>query len=419
MTDAFKHMTELLACGAHGGCPESDKKYDVGKILEYAYEQNVMPLVLDSLEKSGACSDLRDKDEYAKKVSRCLAACQKGIQNRYFVYTLFKELEDNGIDFLVLKGDAFAVLYAAPELRVSSDTDILIHPADEERVFAILTGHGYEVKRRDEWSNEACARHRFYLPIDIHVSLYDQIRNDLFFDNAEISDFSMQTAERIVFKDYGTFATLDADEGLLFYFFHLVKHFLSEGIGVRMVMDLLLYIEKYKDKIDWKKFYERVQYRNFFDTVLGVGIEYLNCEKERLPECRYSKVLAEKLMDDIEGGGAFGYADTQRIGMKHIIAKKKYVQKSEGSFDDYAKQKYKVSVLRLIFPKIDDMCIKYPQLKEKKYLYLPLWIKRIFGFARRFCLGRVKLKRYTRGYDIEENDVINERVKLAEALKMI
>lgn len=44
-----------------------------------------------------------------------------------------------------------------------------------------------------------------------------------------------------------------------FLVLHMFKHFTSTGAGIRMAMDVLLYMEKYYEQIDWSYIWDKLK----------------------------------------------------------------------------------------------------------------------------------------------------------------
>ena len=60
----------------------------------------------------------------------------------------WRQMNAAGIPALLIKGYAVADCYAAPDCRMSGDTDLLIEPKNEKRACAFMKANGFAVERR-------------------------------------------------------------------------------------------------------------------------------------------------------------------------------------------------------------------------------------------------------------------------------
>lgn len=100
--------------------------------------------------------------------------------------------------------------------------------------------------------------------------------------------------------------TLGINDGLIFITLHIITHFLIQGVGIRQLMDVLLYMSHYKNTIDWlryNKLLEYLKYNRFMDNVVGIGVKHLGFAENELPKGEYNDSIMQNILLDMENGG--------------------------------------------------------------------------------------------------------------------
>lgn len=154
--------------------------------FHHAIEQRVVPLVGCALLNSPELECPEHYREYALKVMRNVSS-SNFVRKQRILYFL-RELKAFGIDAQFLKGYAAARYYAYPECRDAGDTDLLIKPHDEMRVNRFLQGRGFQILERSPSSHHTIAAHPRYGKLEMHVSLHNEIVEDIWFQDIDKSD---------------------------------------------------------------------------------------------------------------------------------------------------------------------------------------------------------------------------------------
>ncbi len=297
MTNHFKNMLYLFSANARGTKVQVDGELNIEEIRRLAKEQGIWTLVYPELAK--VCDASKYQMEFFALVS-------KGIAQKEFTLGVIKKLEEQGIPCCLLKGASVAGLYHDPECRVSGDTDILINPKDEEKLKKSLLEMGYGVEYRMENDHHLKAYHKNGGLLEAHIMLYSKPTEKFLFNDISMYSENWSTMS-INGYDYHI---LGINDGLVYLTAHYIKHLVNEGGGVRQMMDLLLYMEKYKDEIDFER-YEKIlkelSYDKLLDVIKTVGAKYFGFDYER----KYED-LAEKILADSEEGGIFGFSTDTR-----------------------------------------------------------------------------------------------------------
>lgn len=297
MTNHFKNMLHLFSANARGTKVQIEEELNIEEIRRLAKEQGIWTLVYPELAK------FSDASKYQMEF---FGTVSKGISQKEFTLGIIKKLEERGIPCCLLKGASVAGLYNDPECRISSDTDILINPDDEEKLKKVLLELGYGVEERIENDHHLKAYHKNGGLLEAHVMLYSKTSQKFLFNGLDMYSESWSTMN-INGYDYHI---LGINDGLIYLTAHYIKHLVNEGGGVRQMMDLLLYMEKYKEKIDFE-YYERIikelSYDKLLDVIKTIGAKYFGFNYEIKDE-----ELADKILTDSEIGGIFGFSSDSR-----------------------------------------------------------------------------------------------------------
>ena len=372
MTTDFFNMLHLFSCGAFGTEPKI-KEYNINKILQLSSEQGVFSVVFLTLEKlyNNKCLNIGDADfNYLK--SQYTQLIFSAIRKNAAVNQAVKHLETSGISTCMLKGQILAGLYNITEARVSGDTDLLLTtPDDEEKACSALEEIGFEVIERPHTSHHAMCKRQDAGLIELHLSLYDELFEDIWFKNkGEKHDeyISFTTKDGYVYK------TLNYTDNAIFITLHAVKHFFSEGVGIRQIMDLLLFNKTYKDKIDWEKYFstlEKLRFKKLYNYLVAIGNMYLGFDEECPNDT--SQEIVDEILTDMENGGVFGRKDKSRKDF-YKEATHKRSNKTDEEFNDYIETwKGKISFANRFFPPLSQMKKHYAVLNTKSWLLPVLW----------------------------------------------
>lgn len=159
---------------------------DWDAFFRLAHEHRVVPLIGCALLNSPELECPEQYREYALNVMRNVSS-SNFVRKQRILYFL-RELKAIGVNAQVLKGYAAARYYAYPECRDAGDTDLLIAPHDEIRVNEFLQKKGFQILERSASSHHTIAAHPKYGKLEMHVSLHNEIVEDIWFQNIEKSD---------------------------------------------------------------------------------------------------------------------------------------------------------------------------------------------------------------------------------------
>lgn len=164
-------------------------------------------------------------------------------------------------------------------------------------------------------------------------------------------------------------------EHFLFLVLHAFRHFMSGGFGIRQLIDILLYKEKYCNEINRNHINQALQdvgADKFYSDLVHIGNKYLGFNiqaplKENCPE---------ELLQDMLSNGTFGNeTQVQRTAVRMTSA---------AIFGAGGGKKHNkiMTYVYTVFPKKSQMVNEYTELSDKPWLLPICWVKRWNNFLR-------------------------------------
>jgi len=389
MTQAFSDMLYLFSCAAHGVQPEKKTDMDLDEIYHKAASQGILPLVLTSLKElymnDGVIICGTPLEEHIKRLRM---QALNNIQRGYIIRNAIKQLADNGISCCVLKGDTVAVLYHNPDCRISNDTDVYIDTDEKDTIKkakGIFEENGFKFGEDQPDSHHFNGYHMIAGHLELHHSLFRELYSDVWFDNKT----TLADPFQIVKTPIGIMIpALGVSDGLKYTYLHMVKHFLRGGIGIRPLMDVLLYIKHYKDVIDIDSFYRltrHLKYDNFLNCITYIGIKYLGFKNGDLLPYKCDDAIAERVLTDIEAGGLFGQNEAWRFNFHMVYNEQRFYRFKSEDYTEYMKTmttESPESPAKRFFKKRYRLMKEYKYVAKHKFLLPIAWIHRAFKFLR-------------------------------------
>ena len=377
MTYEFEYLMHLLGAAAQG-TPALPPRQELSwwKLSVYAQEQMLSPMVLDVMiahpELGYPVAAVQEKAELA--TVKAMKECAK----RMMVINLLEDMERAGIHTVMVKGSVAAVNYANPEKRYSTDTDIWVALDDEERACEFLRQRGFDVAVRWENGHHSTAKHEALGVVEVHIRLYDEIVETLWFGDLDPETFIQEPHQRIKTAE-GWCYTLGDTDHLIFIILHMIKHFISAGMCLRMMMDAALFMKKRRATLDMDRVWGVIRQMNFdrlFNAVLWIMVRYCGFSPEDLPGIGPEEMAL--LLKDLESGGFLGVNDHEERSESAQEYNRLLLMKDRNKFQYWlymfrAKHKIRLSTF---FPGRNRLYHEYPCLKKHPWLLPFVWVHR-------------------------------------------
>jgi hypothetical protein len=405
-------MLYLFSCAAHGIKPDNKPDSSLDEIYMKAMRQGVLPLVLVAIKDL----DLDDKTlilftPLSNHIDNLRKIAISNIQGNSIVYNAIKQLKESDISCCVLKGATVAGLYSNKDFRISMDTDLYID-ADNKKIIKkaikIFEEHGFIFSGIPPNSNHYIAHHKNVGLLELHYNLYHELFADVWFDN--------KTALTEPFRMVKTYSNLEIPalgitDGYIYMCLHIIKHFLAEGIGIRPIMDFLLYTKQYKEEIDYSRFSEimhHLKYNKFIDVMMCIGVMYLGFSKEDFFPFDCDEAVANEVLTDIESGGLFGHDEEWRKGFRMTYNEQRFKRFKGDDYSEYMK----TWEFKRKFHSGYVMKQRYPFVVRYGFLLPIAWIHRIVNYVIRSIFSKSKTNDYL-------DERVRERLNLILELDMI
>ena len=312
------------------------------ELFKLAKRQDLAHLVCDALEKNDikVCDKLLSKFKNEKNV-----AIFRSNQVDYELAQISKALEEEKIDFILLKGAIIRNLYPEKWMRTSCDIDVLIKEEDIERAGKVLK-QKLEYKHKGNTAHDIQFLSESGLAVELHFSmLKDDSESSRILDgvweNLEISSSS----EKVLTNEF-----------LYFYHIsHMATHFKQGGCGIRNFIDLYL-IEKNLnvDKQVLNNLLGNAGLIKFAKAVLSVSVYIFENTKEN--------EIVSSILDFVLGAGIYGSIENKTaINQAKKGGKFKYI--ISRIFPSYGQLKYQYS-------KLNGNAILYPFYVVRRWFRL-------------------------------------------------
>ncbi len=364
-------LVELLSAAIGKGrfSPVSHADIDWPGVFAEAKKHQVLPLLYPVLSDCGLCSCI--SGESLEELRNASLFDGKEEESKYFnIRMILSGLYNANIPVIVLKGLVLRELYPHPCLRTMTDVDLLVRPEDMDRAANVLKKMGY---RADiDQDKHAAYTHEFFSAIELHRSMepLGMLENyDCFEEHAWKHAIPVNVSGVQVLS-------LERTDKMIYLVIHMASHIISSGFGLRQLCDFVLFIEAYKEKVDWCRFYSIIQnlhLENFTNAVFEVCHKLfdltlpLKCNMKE----NNSELVANDLMMDIFDAGVFGLDDKDRITANRML------YYSGGSEAKTPGNRLRIFA-QLFFPNADKLDVRFGYARRYPILLPAAWIHRFF-----------------------------------------
>lgn len=210
-----------------------------------------------------------------------------------------------GIPYVILKGSCAAIYYPQPIRRALGDIDILVDPKHFNSAQGRLEKAGYLKSDSDD-------RHIHYRHNDVTIELHKRFATLNTAKQEELLDEWLYFGKHTVGKIGKYSFPMPADDlnGLVLLT-HINQH-LEEGLGLRQILDWLMYVKHSLPDDRWLSFKEKTDTLGLTllaKTIAKFGQEYLKLNQEITWCLDADDKTVEKLVDYIIECGDFGRKD--------------------------------------------------------------------------------------------------------------
>lgn len=316
-------MLQALKCHLQGEPFRVEGEPDWCGIFREAWIQSVTLPLFDAVQP------LREQIpqviwQVAEKQARKLAV--NNMQISYAQQNLTHCLEQAGIEYVILKGEASAMYWPKPELRQLGDVDFIVPKDSQERTISQLLSAGYSRE------GEENGHHIGLLLGRVHLELHTRLAGRPHKDKGQLVDAYMQQlyTQR---KTAGSCSVPSDEHQAVILLLHMQHHLIEQGIGLRHVFDWAGFMDRTRDAAFWEEktlpLLKRLGLMRFTAALTKMTAVYFgsDCPKwaQNIPDS-----LAAALMEDILAGGNFGRKNAERSRSANMMPSWEHQDQKEG-----------------------------------------------------------------------------------------
>ncbi|MCH5176871.1 MAG: nucleotidyltransferase family protein [Prevotellaceae bacterium] len=285
------------------------------QLIAQAEKQTVAGLLIDTLIKKNVRMDQQTVFEAYVRLEQI----KRQNQTINAAVTRFARLmDDEKIDYVVVKGQTLAALYPEPLTRMSGDIDFLVN--DYQRTAEVLrTQWGVDLPKRLLWKEFAFTYGNALYELHTFLVDFGSRKHHRYWEQALAASTpaSVQIGgERVSVMEPTLYAA--------YVFFHLFYHFMIVGIGLRHLCDWAVMMHHYRDEIDAERLATLLQNVGLLKAFRAFGtilVDDLGLPTFPLPIEDTDRKWKTHILSSILKGGNWGRSKrvVQKDGIKHKI----------------------------------------------------------------------------------------------------
>ena len=375
MTYNFMQLMKCAVDGTYANeLPRLQEPVKWDELVKISKIHNLLPLFHEVACQYKEYRELRNYEDY---ISTVVIMIGQQIKKTEVFLELYRAFLKEDLRPIVMKGLICRQLYGKnAEKRPSGDEDIFVRREDFYKIKEIMEAHGFvcskpgvTMAQLEELQDVGFYASKTGFLIEVHTNLMGR-DSEKRVQMGDCFGDVFKHAQTVIIRDV-PITTMSHTDHFTFLILHAFKHFTLSGVGMRQMLDILLYQRTYKDEIDWemvKGILEANHATSYMGDLQAIGRRYLGFESPVM----FETCSPEELLEDMLEVGVFGKQDVAgtlagRITLSTIDQKTGRIR----------------TFLRAGFPSLEFMMVGAPHLKEKPWM-LPLeWAKRWIRFIKK------------------------------------
>jgi len=338
------------------------RKLNYEELYQLSYQHQVSALIYNQIYDFSDFP-LEIKDHWKKEAMKINAfQTMKTIK----LLDIYKQFINHHIEVMIVKGMICRSLYPQPENRQSYDEDLYIQVKDLKTMTSLLIKDNFQILHESD-DVITFLDLSSGLTLEVHTSLFSEKSNAYGQFQELFKDAFWHTTKHHI--ENLEILSLDHNYHLLFLILHFVKHFLHSGVGIRQVLDMIMYIEKYNQYIEWNCIIKILVHYQIYDLMMNVFLlahDYLDFDCSHIPMQNIKQNDYQDLLIDIMSAGIFGQSSKERIHSSTITLN----TISDG----------KTNIFKSVFPSFIEMKGKYEYLHSYPFLLPIAYLSRIYHY---------------------------------------
>jgi hypothetical protein len=282
----------------------------------------------------------------------------------------------NQIKHIFLKGSFLKTIYPESYMRSMGDIDIFVDSERMETIHEVLPIHGFA------FESSGPTHDTFVNSERIHIEVHPAI--DTHFDEKSHAVFKKVWEEAIPIKAYQY--SFDHEHQMIYLLSHLIKHLRSSGVGLRQILDIGVFRNDVRAKIDETKLetmLELTGLKRFYQVMIWLNEVWFGYPSDMTFPTEFNDAFLEEVTTFISASGIHGKAQDFNRALPKLTNTRMKIRNRK-----MAKISY---LLNILFLPYEDMVSMRPYLKKHKWLLPYAWIERFFQLV--FKKGRRSLKK--------------------------
>lgn len=357
MDREYEYLLHLMGAYLWEEAPEIDRDVSWEKLQRLAQIHNLTGVLNYVAMTYPICPDPQKRAMHRRLcMSTIVGFSTRGALAEEFSQTL----SDHGIDHIMMKGFVLKEFFPVPELRTYGDIDLVIRKEDRAKCHKLMKAQGFAVEV--DWEPVYGYRRdtEFY---ELHTELLE-------------TDISVKANCRDYFRDpwahahrvEGSRFEFEPAYHFLYLLTHLAKHVEDSGAGIRMYLDIAVFVKYYEKTLNWDSVEEELHILSLWDfanMVLHVTEKYFGIRSPFAGRPVDPEVM-EAFLELTMEGGIFGL-----IGMDAGITSLKKESRVRGGFSRLG------TIKNRLFPAAETIETRYTYLQKKPWLLPVAWIHRL------------------------------------------
>lgn len=211
-----------------------DEKYSFKEVYKFFKFHSLEPFLFYANSLDLLICDEEDKKELEKihQISIIKATVQEEE-----LKIIKKSFNENDIAFLPIKGMKIRNCYPYPDMRTMADLDILVKKDRLKEVKKIMKSLGYTTEQ--EGGNHDVYYKLPFMNVEIH--------RNMIAESYDLSKYYHNIWDIVQKREATTEYFLSDEDHYIFIVAHSAKHYGNGGTGVRSVLDIYFYLNKYSN----------------------------------------------------------------------------------------------------------------------------------------------------------------------------
>lgn len=346
MTTKIEAAIAMIKCAVTGEPVALPEGYETNQTINLLFKQGLLTM---GYTAAMICQCPMDEKSHRIVLDRYCMDVVRSEQQMEKVQAISDAFEENGIDYMPVKGALLKHMYPNPEMRKMSDADILIRQEQYEKIIPVMKALGFtesgESDHEHIWTSD-------YLKVELHKRLMPTYHKDYYSFFGEGWDLAkIQNGHRW---------SMTEEDAFIYNFIHFAKHYRDGEGNCRFVIDLWVHMRCHPElDMDYiRRKMADMRMEAFYDNIMRVIETWFGDRPWDEVTERITQVLFT--------------VDAEERKQAHAVARSVHATHTYGDARA-AEKNYRKQIL---FPDRDHMNWSYPQWKK---VPLPIaWVLRWF-----------------------------------------